>query len=60
MGSKAPNPAPNRLPDGSIDKTYVKPPAPPSPPLSSLTMEYYRKGWWSTRFETDIDPSESQ
>lgn len=33
MGAKEPTPAPNRKPDGSIDKTYVKPnPSPPPPP----------------------------
>jgi hypothetical protein len=32
MGAKAPTPAPNRRPDGSIDPTYRLPPASPAPP----------------------------
>jgi hypothetical protein len=36
MGAKAHNPAPNRLPDGSIDPAYPKPPASPAPPHPNL------------------------
>lgn len=39
MGAKEPNPAPNRLPDGSLDPAYLKPQASPAPPTRQFTND---------------------